>query len=151
VIDPATFPLGTLRTLLARLIPADDFPGAIEAGTTEYILRQLAGDCAHEAPFLDAGLRQLEAEVAAREAGLTFATLEASRQDALLREIEQGRSLTSWSSEMPAAAFFARMVDLAHEGYYADPANRGNRDAVSWRMIGYDPRLPPSLTKSGPP
>jgi hypothetical protein len=33
-------------------------------------------------------------------------------------------------------------VELAHEGYYADPGNGGNRDAVSWRMIGYDPRLP---------
>ena len=150
MIDPATFPFATLRALLGRLIPADDFPGAIEAGTEAYLLTQLAGDCAREAPFLEAGLRQIEAEMTAREAGLTFASLEASSQDALLREIEQGRTLTSWSSEMPAAAFFTRMVELAHEGYYADPANRGNRDAVSWRMIGYDPHVPPSPTKSGP-
>jgi hypothetical protein len=38
------------------------------------------------------------------------------------------------------------MVDLAAEGFYADPANGGNRDAASWRMIGYDPRLPANPT-----
>ena len=44
--------------------------------------------------------------------------------------------------EISAAAFFARMTDLAHEGFYADPANGGNRDRLSWKMIGYDPGLP---------
>ena len=37
---------------------------------------------------------------------------------------------------------FARLVELAHEGFYADPGNGGNRDAVSWRMIGYETHVP---------
>ena len=29
------------------------------------------------------------------------------------------------------------MVEHVLEGFYADPGNGGNRDAVSWKMIGY--------------
>ncbi len=34
------------------------------------------------------------------------------------------------------------LVRLTAEGYYGDPGNGGNREAASWQMIGYDPRLP---------
>jgi hypothetical protein len=45
-------------------------------------------------------------------------------------------------NQFPATAFINRLIDLAAEGFYADPANGGNRDGASWRMIGYDPLLP---------
>jgi gluconate 2-dehydrogenase gamma chain len=28
-------------------------------------------------------------------------------------------------------------VTLTIEGFYSDPGNGGNRDAVAWRMIGF--------------
>lgn len=138
-MPPSPSQLAALRALLDRLIPADDFPGALAAGTDGYVLHQLAGDCAAEAPPLRLGLTQLDLEAAARH-GATFRELEPAEQDAMLREIEAGRVATAWPREVSAAAFFARMVELAHEGFYADPANGGNRNAVSWRMLGYDPR-----------
>ena len=52
------------------------------------------------------------------------------------------RTATPWPATFPAAAFINRLIDLAAEGFYADPANGGNRDGASWRMIGYDPLLP---------
>lgn len=139
--DFSSFPHETLRALLGRLIPRDDFPGAIEAGVDDYILRQLAGDLANEAPALSQGLIQLDAEANARHQGTRFVTLAPEQQDGLLRDIEAGQGATSWPKDISAAAFFARLVDLAHEGFYADPENGGNREAVSWRMIGYDPHL----------
>jgi gluconate 2-dehydrogenase gamma chain len=39
----------------------------------------------------------------------------------------------------PAASFFEMLLNLTAEGYFSDPANGGNRDALSWKMIGYDP------------
>ncbi|MEO6569667.1 MAG: gluconate 2-dehydrogenase subunit 3 family protein [Opitutaceae bacterium] len=138
---PASFPRSTLQALLDRIIPDDDFPGAIRADVETYLLRQLLGDCALEKEELTRGLLSLEAE-ANHQTGLSFAALTPDRRDALLHAIEAGLVSTSWSSTLPAAAFFLRMVDLAHEGFYADPGNGGNRGGVSWRMIGYDPRLP---------
>jgi choline dehydrogenase-like flavoprotein len=38
--------------------------------------------------------------------------------------------------------WFRRLCDLVAEGFYADPGNGGNAGAASWRMIGYEPRLP---------
>lgn len=141
------FPTATLRAVIGRLVPSDDFPGAVEAGVEVYIGRQLAGDCGAEVDFLITGLWSLEAETKAlhgREAD--FSRLEAEKQDALLKELEVGRVRTEWPSTIRPADFFARLVDLTHEGYYADPSNGGNRAAVSWRMIGYDPRLPPQTS-----
>jgi Gluconate 2-dehydrogenase subunit 3 len=142
VAAPASFPRATLRALLDRLIPRDDLPGAIDAGVETYVLRQLSGDCAFEAGPVASGLAQLDAEAAAQYQGHSFATLNPEQQDALLHAIDEGRPSTVWPQELSATAFFARMVDLAHEGFYADPGNGGNRDAISWRMIGYDPRMP---------
>jgi hypothetical protein len=147
---PPSLPLATLRALLDRLIPADDFPGALAAGVEHYILGQWRGDCAPESAALLAGLRQLDAEAAARRVGANFPALAPTEQDALLAELEAGRPATSWPTENSAATFFARMVELAHEGYYADPGNGGNLDAASWRMLGYDPRPPLTLPPGAP-
>jgi len=136
--------LVALRALLDRLIPADDFPGALAAGTDQFIVALLAGDAADEAIGIALGLEQLDAEAVARHgAEGTFASLTAAQQDALLLALEAGEPVTPWPAPLVATVFFNRMVTLAAEGFYADPANGGNRDAASWRMVGYEPRLPP--------
>lgn len=146
---PLTPPqIATLRALVDRLIPADDTPGALDAGTDSFIVALLDGDCAAEAPLLALGLTQLDHEAAAARPGQSFATLSPSAQDALLAALERNQPATAWPTSISAPAFFKCMVDLAAEGFYADPANGGNRDAVSWRLIGYDPHLPPD---SNPP
>jgi hypothetical protein len=118
--------------ILDRIIPADDFPSASGADVHVYIERQLGGDLRHLRPLFVEGLAEIDAEAVARH-GSPFASLDAEGQDALLRHIESGR-------DAPARRFFLRIIDLAHEGYYADPANGGNRDGVSWTMIGFDLR-----------
>jgi hypothetical protein len=121
--------LAALRAVLDRLIPADDAPGALTAGTDLYILHQLAGDSASDLPLISAGLAALDDTASVLHGPAhTFATLTAAQQDALLAALDAARD-----------PFFARLVDLAHEGFYADPANGGNRDAASWLMLGYDP------------
>ncbi len=136
--------LTALRSLLDRIIPADDFPGALTAGTDTYVLRHLLGDCTEEAHALLLGLTQLDAEtVACHGAHQTFATLLPTQQDALLADLAAARPMTPWPPQLPAAPWFHRLVELAHEGFYADPANGGNRDAASWGMLGYAPRTTP--------
>jgi hypothetical protein len=142
-------PADTLRALLDRLIPHDDLPGAVEAGVENYLRRFLETTGAPEAPGLAVGLIQLERESAARHDGASFTALTADQQDALLRDIEIGKVRTLWPAACAPVPFFTRMIELAHEGFYADPANGGNQDAVSWRMIGYDRGIPSDL--GGPP
>ena len=133
--------LEALRALLDRLIPNYEFPGALAAGTDKFILQLLTHACTVEAPVLAQGLTQLDTEAIARH-GQTFATLPITAQDALIFALEHNRTATPWPAAFPAAAFINRLIDLAAEGFYADPANGGNRDGASWRMIGYDPLLP---------
>ena len=133
--------LAALRALLDRLIPADEFPGALAAGTDTFILQLLTQACAAEAAALAQGLTQLNAEAIARH-NHPFATLPSAAQDALISDLEHNRTTTAWPNPFPAAAFINRLIDLAAEGFYADPTNGGNRDGASWRMIGYDPLLP---------
>lgn len=118
--------------ILDRIIPADDFPSASGAGVHVYVQRQLDGDLRPLRPLFVEGLAAID-ELARGFHGVAFAELNSQQQDGLLRQIESGR-------DAPARRFFLRLIDLAHEGYYADPANGGNRDGVSWRMIGYDLR-----------
>ena len=138
--------LVTLRALVDRLIPADEFPGAVAAGTDAYVLRFLepTPDSTTTAA-LSQGLLLLDAEAAARHGHTaTFSALPPPDQDALLAALEENRPAVPWPASLSAAIFFNRFIDLAHEGFYADPANGGNRSATSWHMLGYNPRLPGS-------
>ena len=129
--------LATLRALVDRIIPPDDFPGGWEAGVGEYLARQFERDLRHQLERYRAGLDALEAEALA-SAGLSFAALEASAQDALLGRVEAGDVTRQWP--LDPAAFFRDAVEHAAEGFYGDPGNGGNRDAVAWRMIGFQVR-----------
>jgi hypothetical protein len=128
--------LATLRAAVDRLIPADEFPAAWAAGAGHYLLRQLAGDAAALVPVISTGLLALEAEAHARH-GSPFATLDAAQQDAVLADVEGGTVQAAWP--VPPQAFFAALLALTNEGYYGDPGNGGNREMVSWKMIGYRP------------
>ena len=57
-------------------------------------------------------------------------------QDELLGRIEAGKVTTVWAVD--PAAFFRMAVEHCAEGYYSDPDNGGNRDGVSWRMMGFE-------------
>lgn len=125
----------TLRALVDRIIPADDYPGGWDAGVGDYLERQWAGDLSHMLDTYRAGLDALDAESGAT-AGVRFAELDAAAQDELLRRVEAGDVRTDWLVE--PAYFFLAAAEHAAEGYYGDPGNGGNRDAVSWRMIGFE-------------
>jgi len=94
------------------------------------------------------GLWTLELKPTRYGATSTFSTLLASEQDRVIGELLQGRSATLWPKEITPEAFINRLIDLAHEGFYADPGNGGNREKVSWKMIGYDPGLPPPFERA---
>jgi hypothetical protein len=126
--------LSTLRAAANRIIPADDYPGAADAGAVEFILRLLNTDLAGEQLTYVHGLAGIEAESQAAH-GQSFASLTAPQQDALLGNIEADRVQADWI--IAPLAFFPMLVEHVLESFYADPQNGGNRDGVSWKMIGF--------------
>jgi Gluconate 2-dehydrogenase subunit 3 len=116
----------TLAAAVDRIIPADDFPGAWEAGVGDYLERILDTDLQPLAAEFLAGLISLEAQ-AASGFGQSFASLTPENQDEILKTVEQTQ-------------FFRLLIDLTAEGYYSDPANGGNRGMTAWKMIGYQPK-----------
>lgn len=129
--------LATLRALVDRIIPPDDFPSGWQAGVGDYLAGQFERDLRPQVECYRAGLDALDAEARAA-AGVAFAELDAAGQDALLGRVEAGQVRAEWPID--PAAFFQAAIQHTMEGFYSDPGNGGNRDGVSWRMIGFEVR-----------
>jgi hypothetical protein len=127
-----------LRTVVDCLIPADDFPGASEAGVCDYLRKLFETDLRDEAGFFMTGLDQIELEALARF-GDSFASLTLEQQNVTLETIQQGDVLTSWP--ISPQRFFEMLVCTTAEGFYSDPQQGGNRNAVSWMMTGFEDQL----------
>jgi hypothetical protein len=124
----------TLTAAVDRVVPADDYPSGSQAGVLDYLARQFDGDLAGQLGLYRLGLDALSAEghVSHRR---PFTQLTATVQDRLLQAIEAGDACSSWPVD--PRLFFAALVGHVMEGFYGDPGNGGNRNAVSWHMIGF--------------
>jgi gluconate 2-dehydrogenase gamma chain len=149
--DEAAF----VEAAVSRLIPADEeWPGALEAGVPNYMDKQLAGawgagerlyrsgpwqpgtpEQGYQLPFLPAELfhTALAAINKSRE-GARFAKMAPHDQDAYLKSLEAGGKDLGG---VPSDVFFAYLWELTLEGFFSDPVYGGNRDMVSWHMIGF--------------
>jgi choline dehydrogenase-like flavoprotein len=134
----------TLQALVNRIIPADDYPSGWQAGVGDFIHDILAQDHRERSPLVESGLVLLEEEARARSNGLAYAQLGAAAQDEIISDLHQGRTVVDWGTLAPRE-FIALMTRLCAEGFYGDPENGGNRDAVSWSMVGYRV-LPPGAS-----
>ena len=124
----------TLTAICDQIIPADDFPSASQAGVLVYIDRQLARHYRRHRNTYRDGLGQAEA-MSRRHFGRDLASLSAQQQTELVADL---------AKENPG--FFNLVRSHTFEGYYGAPRHGGNRDAVSWRMLGM--AEPPTLGRA---
>jgi len=144
------------------LIPADTLsPSGSDCGLVTYIDRQLAGAWGNGAhlyragPFIEGKPEQgyqlaltpreyFAAGIKAASAwtrktyGKDFDLLAPAEREATLQAIEAGKAEFA---DFNAKGFFEALYQSAMEGFFADPIYGGNRNKVSWRMVGY-PGLP---------
>lgn len=151
--DEAAF----IEPAVARLIPSDETgPGALEAGVPTFIDRQLAGpwgageqlyrqgpwhtarpEFGYQLPFTPAelfrnALRGLSDEF--RRSNRGFGTRTPEEQDAYLAALEkESRDLGG----VPSNVFFQSLLEITIEGYFCDPIYGGNKDMLSWKLIGF--------------
>ena len=114
----------TLGALCDQIIPADDFPGASQAGVVTYIDRQLTRHYRRHQNAYREGLAQADA-MSRRHTGQAFADASPAQQLQIAVAMERENR-----------AFFELVRQHTMEGYYGSPRHGGNRDAVSWRMLG---------------
>lgn len=149
-----------VEAAVERLIPAEpEWPGAGFAGVLTFIDRQLAGaygagarmylkgPWAPDAPpqqgyqlrytpaeLYRIGIAETRAYVTSRHNGREFWDLTPPVMDEMLSALESGAAQLP---SIPSPVFFETLLANTVEGYFADPAYGGNRDMVSWRMIGF--------------
>jgi gluconate 2-dehydrogenase gamma chain len=115
---------GTLVAICDQIIPADDFPSASQAGVLTYIDKQLVRHYRrHQDAYRD-GLAQADA-ISRERFGRYLAEVKPDQQLQIISSIEQQNH-----------TFFELVRKHTIEGYYGSPRHGGNRDAVSWRMLG---------------
>ncbi len=110
------------------VIPAGDGPGATEAGVIYYIDRQLSGPLQRFHEAYRTGIPRFESACHARH-GRSFSDLDAESRTSFLQTIES-------SDDAELRGFFAMVVDHTMQGFYGAPSHGGNRDEVSWKMLG---------------
>jgi gluconate 2-dehydrogenase gamma chain len=143
-------------------IPADKLsPSGTDCGLVIYMDRQLAGAWGGGArlyrsgPFLAgkpehgyqlpltpreyfaAGIKAANAWTR-KTYGKDFDRLSPAERDTALKAMEAGKAEFA---DFNAKPFFDALYQSAMEGFFADPIYGGNRNKVSWRMVGY-PGLP---------
>ena len=128
----------TLAAACDRIVPPDDFPGAADAGVVTFIDRQLATREKDQLTTWQRGVRGLEA-TAQQKKGKPFAELSPEEQTAALEDVEAGQVPAAAWEGLDPQAFFARLVRYTMMGFYGDPRHGGNRQHVSWRMLGVSP------------
>ena len=149
----------TIEAFVDRLIPADELsPGGKDCGCAVYIDRQLAGPYGRSegwymsGPFQN-GTRQqgpqspvtpaqqyrkavaaLDAACRAKFGNHAFVDLSDAQKDEAIKGLEDGSlKLDGVDSQ----AFFKLVLTDTQTGFLADPIYGGNRDLVSWKMIGF--------------
>jgi hypothetical protein len=125
----------TLHAAVDRIIPADEYPSASQCGVGDYLARQFENDLIPFFADYCSGLASLEAESIARFQQ-RFPSLSDEDKDEILTQVEAGNVSTNWT--VAPQIFFRLLTNTTAEGFYSEPEQGGNRDRVSWAMVGFE-------------
>jgi gluconate 2-dehydrogenase gamma chain len=145
-----------IEAAVARLIPTDQHPGAIEAGVPNYLDKQLGGAWGAGARLYMSGpwaparpglgyqlpltpgelfhtaIKAINAELAKSDS--PFWEMPPEQQDEYLHRLEDGKVDLNG---VPSDIFFSQLREMTVEGFFSDPVYGGNQDMVGWKMIGF--------------
>lgn len=113
-----------LAAVCDQIIPADDYPAASQAGVVRYIDHQLTGPYRRHQKIYTVGLRQME-DLCRSRFGVSLADAQAGQKLEVVRILEEQHN-----------PIFTLVRSHTMEGYYGSPRHGGNRNAVSWNMLG---------------
>jgi gluconate 2-dehydrogenase gamma chain len=113
----------TVDAIAEQIIPADTDPGASQAGVVNFIDLQLTKRYRKHRDAYRKGIAAVDA--VSKRFGKPFAEQTPEQKFEVLTEIAE-----------KDGEFFALIRAHTMQGYYGDPRHGGNRDEVSWKMLG---------------
>jgi len=145
----------TIEAICEHIVPADQDPGATQAGVVFFFDRQLVGYLKRwQATYREgiAGVDQTSLALFRKK----FVDLPSKQQAEVLTALEKNEAPGEIWKRRSAREFFDLVVSHTMQGFYGDPRHGGNRDRASWKMLGlpYPPirgRLQYDLTKPSKP
>ena len=114
----------TVDARAAQRSPSSPGPGAREAGAVYYIDIQLSRRFRKHQRAYREGLAGVD-ETSRKATGKRFVELTSEQQIEVLNTLEEH-----------AKPFFQLILAHTRQGFYGDPRHGGNRNMVSWKMVG---------------
>lgn len=135
-----------MDAIVEQIIPTDEWMGAKDAGVTNYIDKQLTSHLSRFKENYKKGLKAIR--LTCKEVyGTPFEKLPWDEQTKFLTRMQDGELSTLavktadggpvWE-EGEDRFFFNLVRDHTMQGYYGSPRHGGNKDYVSYKMIGLD-------------
>lgn len=130
-----------VAAIAEQIIPADASPGATDACVVNFIDKQLDGHYARYQQTYRDGLKALQATCQA-EHDRRFEELSPELQVKFLTAMQAGKVPAKIWESRSAAEFFRLLLDHTMQGFYGSPRHGGNRNYVSYQMMGIEyPRV----------
>ena len=126
-----------VESIAEQIIPADEWPGGKEAGVANFIDIQLAGPYARFQQSYRKGLAAVEATCMDKHRK-KFEELPWDIQTEFLEDMEADRLTGEVWKHGFSRRFFELLRSHSLQGYYGSPRHGGNKNFVSYKMIGLD-------------
>jgi len=130
-----------VEAICEQIVPADQDPGARDAGVVFFIDRQLVGPYVRFQSKYRQGLVSIQ-QTSRKTFGNTFEQLAFDDQTTLLKSIEAGKAPKDLWRDPGQQEFFGLVRDHTMQGFYGSPRHGGNREYASYKMLGLEyPRV----------
>jgi gluconate 2-dehydrogenase gamma chain len=126
-----------LDAIAEQIIPTDDFPGGKWANVSNFIDKQLDSLYRKHQVVYREGLSAFGKSVIQMK-GKKFEDLLFGEQTAILEKMEAGEFPGDYWKDHPPAGFFDMVRQHCLQGFYGSPVHGGNRDYISYQMLGLD-------------
>jgi gluconate 2-dehydrogenase gamma chain len=126
-----------LDAFVEQIIPTDDFPGGKWANVSNFIDKQLDSYYkSHQITYRE-GLSAF-AKTVIKMSGKKFEDLSFAEQTPILEKMESGDFAGDYWKDHSPAGFFDLIRQHSMQGFYGGPGHGGNRDYISYKMLGLD-------------
>jgi len=120
-----------------QIIPADKDPGATDAGVIHYIDRQLISYFKDQQDFYRNGIIAFQ-KSCMNIHNCRFEQMELSKQTEFLEKLDTGKIQGEEWKDIKPEFFFNTLVNHTMQGFYGSPRHGGNKDYVSYAMMGLE-------------
>jgi gluconate 2-dehydrogenase gamma chain len=129
--------IGLLDAIVEQIIPTDDFPGGKWANVSNFIDKQLDSYYRMHQEAYRNGLAAFEKTIVQIK-NKKFEDLAFPEQTEMLEKMEKDEFPGDYWKDHSASDFFEMVRQHSLQGFYGSPGHGGNREYISYRMLGLD-------------